>query len=365
MSRWYSSTIAMCKHEVCLPLLPFLAQFLVHKVPACISDASPAELCMLLHALGAVALAPQATERYLHQCLPAAMLLCLSPDMGTGYRERAKPGEISGYCGTRRHAAALIAEIAARNCSTMPEVYVEVQRVFHEALVRNPPLAVVSGAILGLTALGSQSVAQILIPAMLHGTLAEHFVKLLAAGLEHMRHDAIGLKQRGSLGGTANETCAKRARFALPTQCLSEGLSAMDARADTFDALFSAVATVVADAAHSPAAVVSAPIQQAVSVCEAVCHAFGAEPTPHITALLHPCFGDTLNEDDDMTGESAAAGQQSTDRQAVTHSCPSNLSSRDASAYKVLMSRLNPPQLHTVRALQDPAQEFCHLQVIL
>lgn len=87
MCRWHAATIAMCKHEVCLPLLPFLAQFLVHKVPACISDASPAQLCMLLHALGAVALAPQATERYLHQCLPAAMLLCLSPDIGMGYRE--------------------------------------------------------------------------------------------------------------------------------------------------------------------------------------------------------------------------------------------------------------------------------------
>lgn len=359
MCRWHAATIAMCKHEVCLPLLPFLAQFLVHKVPACISDASPAQLCMLLHALGAVALAPQATERYLHQCLPAAMLLCLSPDIGMGYRERAKPGEISGYSGIRRHAAALVAEIAARNCSTMPEVYVEVQRVFHEALVRNPPLAVVSGAILGLTALGCRSVAHILIPAMLNGTLAEHVVKLLAAGLEHMRHDALGCR-------TANEKRVKRTRFALPTQCLSDGLSAMDARADTFDALISAVATVVAGAAHGPAAVVPAQIQQAALVCEAACDAFGAQPTPHITALLHPCFGDALNEDDDdMNGESAAAGQQSTDNQVVARNCPSNLSRHDTSAYTVLMSRLNTPHHHTVRALQDPPQEFWHLGAIL
>jgi len=365
MSRWYAPTIAMCRHEVCRPLLPFLAQFLVHKVPACISDASPAELCMLLRALGVVALAPQATERYLHQCLPAAMLLCLSPDMGVGYRERAKPGEISGYCGTRRHAAALVAEIVSRSCRTLPEVYAEVQRVFHEALVRSPPLAVVGGSILGLTALGCRSLAEVFIPAMLGGSFAEHFVKLLAAGLEHMRRDVLASNQSGSLGGTNNEARIKRARFAMPAQWLSEGRSVMDARADAFDAFFSAVATVVAGVVHSPTAAVPAPIQQAALVCEGGCHAFGAEPTPHITALLHPCFEDTLNEDDDVNGELVAPEQQNADGGTVSHKCPSNLSSRDANAFQDLMRRLNPPRHRTETALQHPAHEFCHLQVML
>mmetsp|Transcript_117790 Transcript_117790/g.345055 ORF Transcript_117790/g.345055 Transcript_117790/m.345055 type:complete len:426 (-) Transcript_117790:175-1452(-) len=208
LARWHGPVVAACRREECMPLLPFLAQYVACRVPACLADAPPPELRLLLDVLDAVALAPRGAEPLLHQCLPPALLLCLSPALGSGRRALRGPGEGVAYHSVRRKAAAVVARIALRYCEALPEVYSEVFRIYEEALRRSPPIGVAAGAALGLAALGPRCATQVLTPALMEG-LALH----LAAATHSPGQNAADAGAAATGGaGERGEPQAKKAK---------------------------------------------------------------------------------------------------------------------------------------------------------
>lgn len=271
-AKWHEPVLAACRREECRPLLPFLAQYLVSKVPACLTTASPRSLHLLLGVLECVALAPQKAEALLHQCMPTALLLCLSPALGFGRRQHALPGE-EDYHGVRRDAAGVVAKIALRYSGSLPEVYAEVYRVYEEALRRSPALSVVAGAALGLAALGPSCATQVLTPALMDG-LVEHIAAATAMG-------------QAAVDEGNDEPAAKRPRFILGARQarLEEG------RATTFDALVSTAKAAISAKAGSfehqgpSASAARASFKEAAQLCEAACAAFGTDPAPLLAAI--------------------------------------------------------------------------------
>merc|ERR1712176_840106 len=112
MTKWHQPVLRVCKRPEATPLRPFIAQFLVHKVPLRVARASAAELNLLLGVIEAIALVPRGAELYLHQCLQPAMMICTSPDLGSSRGTKSTADVVTEYRRIRRRAAALISHIA-------------------------------------------------------------------------------------------------------------------------------------------------------------------------------------------------------------------------------------------------------------
>lgn len=285
----------LCHREDLAALRPFLAHFLAQHVPGRLRSASPQELTALLGVLEAIMLSPQGAELYLHQCMPPAFLICLSPALGElhGSQARSSAGR---YAAVRRRAASLIGATATRYRETIPEMFAEVCRVFEEALRRTPQLKVVAGAVHGLVALGLRTVEMVLVPVLREG-LVEHIAASLSEG-----DGFVGCASAAAPSAEASEAKlakapAKRgmATVTAPpaleqTQAKrSRGFGAESARrfeadrAEAFEALFGA-AMALSKATRS-AHTATARLCGAAQLCEAVADAFGMEPGPLVSEL--------------------------------------------------------------------------------
>lgn len=315
MARWGETVLRVCSREEATPIRPFIAQFLAHKIPLCIGDASPAELHLLLGVLEAITLVPRGAELYLHQCLAPGFLICTSPALGSNDRSSVTSEVVAGYCSIRRRGASLVTGIALRYRDSIPEVYAEVYRVFEEVLRRTPPLTVAAGAILGLAALGARNVEQCLVPMLLDGGLIAHLAEEAArspvgdqdaAGRSNPDAAAPPAKRgipffiMGQSGLVSNQP-TKRARhgqvqLATPSFSPREASRLMQARADAFEAMLEAAVVVATcsrrtgggtvHGAVSASAEVS--LRRAALLCEAAATTFDTDPTPLLTGLAMP-----------------------------------------------------------------------------
>lgn len=280
-ARWRSLLPPLCRREALAPLRPFLAHFLSRQVPLRLANSPPAELHALLGVLEAISLAPGA-ELYLHQCLPCAFLLCLSPALGGQLRR----GYRAAHClDVRRRAAALIGEVVLSHKDSIPELCAEACSTFEQALRRSPPLPVVTGAILGLQALGPRCIERVLIPLAQDG--------LMPTLAQAVRNAAEALGE-GTPGGPSQ----KKARLAPPLW--GEVADAGEGRAGTHATLLGAVSVLARQAGlpnHGKSeaeATASASLQSAAQLYEATADAFDTDPAPLLAALAaHPALDDS------------------------------------------------------------------------
>jgi len=284
-ARWRGPVLAICRREELAPLRPFLAHFLVHRVPLLVPRVSPAELRLILGVLEAISLAHRGAEVYLHQCLPTLYILCLSTSLGSAAHSGSSSGVLGpssgrtnaagvgsragSYRGVRKYAASVIAKIALRHRIEMPEVFAEVCATFGKALQRSPPLDVLASVLFGLTALGPACVEEVLAPPVLHALLAD-----LAADA-----GAAGVNSPDDPFGAPSEVRTKKPRLVMSQVPIRLAGTSEDERADAFTAIVGAAVALVT------APPVGRGASRAALLCEGVAAAFGIDPDPFLAWL--------------------------------------------------------------------------------
>lgn len=164
--------------DQCLqPLVPLLARFFHTQIKSHCRSQPTSHLSMILDAMAALQGNRHVSlEAHLTQMLPGVFTLVAAPQLGNDGRG-AGDGD-GGHWALRKRAARLIASLVRRYQSVFPDLFARVCRTYLDAL--SPPsgaLPTVFGGIVGLAALGEESMRQLLLPAIpkVRGLLGELF----------------------------------------------------------------------------------------------------------------------------------------------------------------------------------------------
>lgn len=197
--------------DQCLqPLVPLLARFFHTQIKSHCRSQPTTHLSMILDAMTALQSNRHVSlEAHLTQMLPGVFTLVAAPQLGNDSRSVGSDG---GHWALRKRAARLIASLVRRYQSVFPDLFARVCRTYLDALA--PPsgaLATVFGGIVGLTALGEESMRQLLLPALpkIKSLLGEHFG---AAGDDAAADSAMDVDE---VEGGASASGRKRTASAL------------------------------------------------------------------------------------------------------------------------------------------------------
>lgn len=267
---------------------PFLARYVSQRIPTRIASASPDELLSLITLLEGLALVNGGAELYLHQVMPALLIVCLSDAMGARYPSAAS----RQFKSVRRRAIGLVARIIAKFKDFIPELHGTTCRLLTNAFKSSPSLSVIAGSAKLAVVLGPQAVKEVVVAAFRDDGLAEHLSTQLdlssaaqapppqqagnttssnsgpPVGDNPLRPQSFGGTKRAA---SVAQTDPKRARVAWRRSFADREAS----RTEVFDALLGALAVLPADPTSS---------RDMAYLAEAIAAAFGAEPEPLIAA---------------------------------------------------------------------------------